>query len=80
MRFNQLRREMGNVSTKTLSRSLKHLSQEGIIKRRVFDAYPISVEYSLTKKGQELSDSLCEMRRWGRKLLTKQETNSMGRN
>lgn len=80
MRFNQLRREMGNMSSKTLSRSLKHLRHEGIIERRVLDTSPISVKYSLTQKGQELSDSLCEMRGWGRKWLVKKETDSMGRN
>ncbi len=35
MRYNQLRREMGNVSSKTLSRSLKHLAEEKIVERRV---------------------------------------------
>ena len=31
MRYNQLRRAMGNVSSKTLSRSLKHLMDEEIV-------------------------------------------------
>ena len=69
MRFNQLRRAMGDVSSKTLSRTLKHLTIEGIVARRVLDTAPVSVEYTLTSSGRELSDSLYELRRWGRKWL-----------
>jgi DNA-binding HxlR family transcriptional regulator len=69
MKYNELRRAMGNVSSKTLSRSLKHLVIEEIVSRRVLEASPISVEYSLTKRGQELSDSLYEMKKWGKKWL-----------
>jgi DNA-binding HxlR family transcriptional regulator len=69
MRYNQLRRAMGNVSSKTLSRSLKHLADEEIIERRVLATSPISVEYSLTEKGRELSESLYGMKSWGKKWL-----------
>ncbi|MDE1853467.1 MAG: helix-turn-helix transcriptional regulator [Thaumarchaeota archaeon] len=69
MKFNQLKRAMGDVSSKTLSRTLKHLAKEGIVERRVLDTTPISVEYSLTASGSELSDALFEMKRWGRKWM-----------
>ena len=69
MKFNQLRRTMGNVSSKTLSRSLKHLVREEIIRRRVLDTSPVSVEYSLTERGIELSNALFEMKRWGMKWV-----------
>ena len=69
MRYNQLRRAMGNVSSKTLSRSLKHLVDEEIVERRVLATSPVSVEYSLTERGRELSESLCVMRSWGKKWL-----------
>jgi len=68
-KFNQLKRDMGNVSSKTLSRSLKHLMGQGIVERRVLDTTPVSVEYSLTDKGRELADSLQAMARWGDKWL-----------
>jgi DNA-binding HxlR family transcriptional regulator len=69
MKYNQLRRAMGNVSSKTLSRSLKHLAAEEIVERRVLETSPISVQYSLTERGRELSDSLYEMKSWGKKWL-----------
>ncbi|MGH9918467.1 MAG: winged helix-turn-helix transcriptional regulator [Nitrososphaerales archaeon] len=69
MKFNELKRAMGGVSSKTLSRTLKHLAGEGIVQRRVMNTSPISVEYRLTESGVELSEALYEMKRWGRKWL-----------
>jgi DNA-binding HxlR family transcriptional regulator len=69
MRYNVLRRAMGNVSSKTLSRSLKYLVKQEIIERRVIDISPIAAEYSLTQRGKELSDAIYEMRKWGKKWL-----------
>jgi DNA-binding HxlR family transcriptional regulator len=75
MKYNQLRRAMGNVSSKTLSRSLKHLAKEEIIERSVLETSPISVQYSLTERGRELSDSLCEMKAWGERWLISRNSN-----
>jgi DNA-binding HxlR family transcriptional regulator len=72
MKFNQLKRAMGGVSSKTLSRTLKHLTKEGIAQRRVLETAPISVEYRLTERGMELSEALFEMKKWGRKWLLPQ--------
>jgi DNA-binding HxlR family transcriptional regulator len=72
MRFNELKRVMGSSSSKTLSRSLKHLTRESIVCRRVIDTTPVGVEYSLTNRGQELSDAIYELRKWGRKWLMSQ--------
>ena len=69
MKYNQLRRAMGNVSSKTLSRSLKHLAKAEIVERRVLETSPISVQYSLTKRGRELSDALYGMKTWGERWL-----------
>jgi DNA-binding HxlR family transcriptional regulator len=77
MRYNQLRRAMGNISSKTLSRSLKHLMDEEIVERRVLATSPISVEYSLTERGRELSESLYGMKSWGMKWLTPKNLQGM---
>jgi len=45
MKFNQLNRAMGGVSSNTLSRTLKHLTTEGLVQRHVLETAPISVEY-----------------------------------
>jgi len=77
MRYNQLRRVMGNVSSKTLSRSLKHLVDEELVERRVLATSPVSVEYSLTERGRELSESLYEMKSWGKKWLAPKNMQEM---
>ncbi len=69
MKFNQLKRAMGDVSSKTLSRTLKHLVNENIVQRRILNTAPISVEYSLTERGMELSEVLYEIKEWGKKWM-----------
>ncbi|CAH0117716.1 hypothetical protein PAE9249_00176 [Paenibacillus sp. CECT 9249] len=64
-RFNQLRRALDHVSTKSLTDILRHLEQHGVVKRRVFPTVPVTVEYSLTDKGRDFQCVLQEMRKWG---------------
>ncbi|TBL78629.1 winged helix-turn-helix transcriptional regulator [Paenibacillus thalictri] len=64
-RFNQLRRSLGEVSIKSLTDTLRHLEQNGIVHREVFPTVPVSVEYSLTESGWEYSGVLLRMREWG---------------
>ena len=66
-RFNHMRRQLGDISTKSLTNTLRHLEQNGIISRTVFPTVPVTVEYSLTKKGREFQAILLEMYTWGHK-------------
>lgn len=67
LRFNQLRRNLGNISTKSLTDSLRHLEQNEVIHRDVFPTVPVTVQYSLTNKGKDFQTILIEMRIWGNK-------------
>jgi DNA-binding HxlR family transcriptional regulator len=51
MRFNELMREIGDISKQMLSRTLKHLEQDGFIRRTVYAEVPPRVEYDLTDLG-----------------------------
>jgi DNA-binding HxlR family transcriptional regulator len=64
-RFNQLQRNLKGISPRTLSSRLKELELANIITRRVFPETPPHVEYSLTKKGEELLPIFEAMRTWG---------------
>jgi DNA-binding HxlR family transcriptional regulator len=66
-RFNQLRKKLGNISTKSLTDTLRHLEQNEIIHREVFPTVPVTVEYSLTDKGKDFKRVISEMRNWGQK-------------
>ena len=69
-RFNQLRRNLGDISIKSLTDILRHLVHHKIVNRQVFPTIPISVEYSLTEKGKEYRTILLQMREWGEKWIT----------
>lgn len=53
-RFNDLIRDMKNISPRTLSKRLKELEKLGLISKKRFNETPPRVEYSLTDKGNEL--------------------------
>ncbi|WP_441944049.1 winged helix-turn-helix transcriptional regulator [Paenibacillus sp. 2TAB23] len=63
-RFNQLRRNLGNVNTKGLTDTLRNLEVHQMIKRQVFPTVPVSVEYSITEKGDAFSSVFQEINRW----------------
>jgi DNA-binding HxlR family transcriptional regulator len=64
LRFNNLMQELGNISPKTLSDTLKELQTEGLIKRESFAEIPPRVEYSLTRDGAELRKSIIPLLKW----------------
>lgn len=53
-RFNQLRREVPDISQKMLTQTLRDLQRDGMVSRRVFDTKPPSVEYRLTELGESI--------------------------
>ena len=53
-RFNQLRREVPDISQKMLTQTLRDLQRDGMVARQVFDTKPPSVEYRLTPMGQSI--------------------------
>ena len=68
MRFNELNKAL-NISTKSLTDTLKHLEENGIIKRTVKPTVPVTVEYSLTEKGRAFDNVLLAMKEWGNQYL-----------
>jgi DNA-binding HxlR family transcriptional regulator len=52
LRFNELSREIGDISKQMLSRTLKRLEQDGFVRRTLFAEVPPRVEYDLTDLGR----------------------------
>ena len=52
LRFNELLREIGDISKQMLSRTLKRLEQDGFVLRTIYPEVPPRVEYSLTELGR----------------------------
>jgi DNA-binding HxlR family transcriptional regulator len=63
-RHGQLRRHLGSVSQRMLTRTLRHLESAGLIAKRVTKSNAIAVEYSLTQLGRTLIAPLRGMCRW----------------
>lgn len=67
-RFGDFVESLSGISSRTITKKLKHLEEHEIIERTEFSERPPRVEYSLTKKGHQLSALLGEMERYGKKL------------
>ncbi len=63
-RHGQLRRQLGRISQRMLTRTLRNLESAGLIARRVTRSKSIAVEYSLTKLGKTFISPLTAICRW----------------
>lgn len=63
-RFNQLRREVPDISQKMLTQTLRDLQRDGMVTRQVFDTKPPSVEYRLTPLGESIIVPFGYLIRW----------------
>lgn len=68
-RFNALRREIEGVSQKVLSQVLKRLERDGLVARAVFPTVPVTVEYSLTTLGSELTGLVSPLLNWAERKM-----------
>jgi DNA-binding HxlR family transcriptional regulator len=53
MRFSELQREIGTISQKALTASLRALERDGFVLRTSYATIPPRVDYELTALGQE---------------------------
>ncbi|WP_462173276.1 winged helix-turn-helix transcriptional regulator [Pseudoalteromonas xiamenensis] len=63
-RFNELKRIIGDISQKVLTKSLKLLEQDGFVLRTVYDESPPKVVYELTELGSSVLAPVGELIRW----------------
>ena len=54
MRYSELRRDIGDISQKMLTQTLRHLERVGLVERTVYPVVPPKVEYSLAELGWTL--------------------------
>lgn len=65
LKFMELCRQIEKISPKVLSKELKDLEMNQLIKRTICDTKPITVEYELTPLGKSLHTIIIEMGKWG---------------
>ena len=67
VRFNKLKKELKTITQQMLSKQLKELEIDGIIKREVHQVVPPKVEYSLTEFGLSVIPILKSFSDWNKK-------------
>ena len=68
-RFGELKREIGGVSQKVLTQTLRSLERNGFVARQSYPVLPLKVEYSLTPLGCNLSLIFSSITEWAEKHI-----------
>ncbi len=63
-RFSDLRRQIGGITQKMLTQTLRGLERDGLVTRRAFPTVPVTVEYTLTPLGHSLGGAVDGLRTW----------------
>ena len=74
-RYVELQREIGGISQKMLTQTLRSLERDGLVQRTIYPVVPPKVEYSLTRLGRTLIEPLQGLCRWSEKHLAELEAN-----
>jgi DNA-binding HxlR family transcriptional regulator len=64
MRFNEMKREIGGISQRMLTLTLRGLERDGLITRTVFPTIPPRVDYALTPLGRSLLVPVSALGAW----------------
>ena len=79
MRTAELRRSIPDITERMLIRHLHELVDAGIIDRHDAQTIPPCVHYSISEYGMTLAPVLQNLCDWGRKHMTRKDTQSRGR-
>jgi len=64
-RFSEMAREIPKITDRMLSKELRELELNKLVKRNVYDSVPVVVEYVLTDYGKTLNPAIEELYKWG---------------
>jgi DNA-binding HxlR family transcriptional regulator len=71
-RFNELKRRIDGISATSLAERLSQLEKFGVVQRKVYAEDKPRIEYSLTVKGHEVYNILCDLAEWSQRWVGKQ--------
>lgn len=63
-RYNELHRSIEGVSQRMLTRTVRSLEADGLVRRTVYPTVPPSVEYALTPLGRSLLEPVSALADW----------------
>jgi len=64
LRFSELRRRIADISPRMLAQTLRHLEQDGLVRREVFPTVPPRVDYTLTALGESFFERIEMLAQW----------------
>ena len=64
-RFKEISRQLNGITDKVLSKELKELETNQLVSRTVYDTFPPTVEYTITKHGLSLDTVILSLQDWG---------------
>jgi DNA-binding HxlR family transcriptional regulator len=65
-RYTQLKRQIGGITQKMLTQTLRKMEDEGLVTRTVYPTSPPAVEYALTPLGKTLCEPIEALLHWSR--------------
>ena len=75
LRFGELKKSLIPITQQMLSKQLKELEHDGIVKRKVYSVIPPKVEYSLTDTGNSLNPVIESILAWASYYSNKLDVN-----
>ncbi|HYC26500.1 MAG TPA: helix-turn-helix domain-containing protein [Nitrososphaerales archaeon] len=71
-RFNELKKRINGISATSLAERLSQLEKFGVVQRKVIPETHPRIEYSLTVKGHEVYNILCDLAKWSQRWAGKE--------
>ena len=66
-RFSEMAKQIPGITDRMLSKELREMEMNELVKRTVYDSVPVVVEYSMTPYGKTLEPLIDELQKWGLK-------------
>lgn len=66
-RFNELKLNLKNITSSTLTKELRYLEELKMIERIILSQSPITIEYRLTEHGASIKVLILQIIEWGSK-------------
>jgi DNA-binding HxlR family transcriptional regulator len=63
--FNELQKQIPDISKKMLIQTLRNLERDGLLERTVYQQVPPKTEYRLTDNGHKLREPIAWLCQWG---------------
>jgi len=64
LRYRELERKVVGITATMLTKCLRELEQDGLVRRKQYNTIPPTVEYSLTENGKALIPALESVYQW----------------